>query len=523
MPTVNQQSMLLESQNQLRNADKLARDWAIAHAGRYQGQARRELRGSAQFQEWKRDNLTIRISKPLSLAPGVRQGQIVSVRYEPAAPADGYAGYLMTYGNGDHDGGGGYCISVLAMSEALDDDTLPWDEKAGPAGLDALLQPLQAERGKTAPDARKDSAVAISSVEDLFALPDAAIVLTQEGQNDEAFLELAARHDDWARIVEINAQEQLVLGRELTFQQVGEWIWAKLAVFNRYAGPDGTRLRLIETDPEKAGEFLDAERDRTISGISNRNSLTLLEMLESLTSLMATFKMPEAQKAIAEALLESAADGESNSPVENMAAQQRVYVLQDQLDEANFTIEELKERLAIYESYDDGSGDDSADDADDGAPETAESRETMVLAAIGDTARFPRLRFLTNSAKPLADFGKQRPHGAEIVAALDAIDALAQAWHNSPGGSIGNWDNYFMDLKPGWTHANGESSFTMSRYGDKRSFSDQEQKRRVTIERHLTYRGSNSGLQIYFDRDDATDKFIVGYIGEHLPYATNRS
>jgi hypothetical protein len=30
-------------------------------------------------------------------------------------------------------------------------------------------------------------------------------------------------------------------------------------------------------------------------------------------------------------------------------------------------------------------------------------------------------------------------------------------------------------------------------------------------------------LQIFFDRDDITDTFIVGYIGEHLPYATARS
>ena len=146
-----------------------------------------------------------------------------------------------------------------------------------------------------------------------------------------------------------------------------------------------------------------------------------------------------------------------------------------------------------------------------------------MLTAIADPARFPRLRFLTNCAKPLADFGKRRPNGGEIVAALDAINTLAQTWFDTPGGSIGNWDNYFTHLKPGWTHANGESSFTMSRYGAKRSFSDQDQRRQVTIERHLTYRGSDSGLQIYFDRDDVTESFIVGYIGEHLPYATNRS
>ena len=520
MATIMQQALALDSQNQLRNADKMARDWAIAHAGRYKGQARRELRGNAPVQEWQRDNITIRVSKPLT--PAVKQAQIVSVRYQPSGDGEAYTGYVMTYGYLEGDGQGGYCMSVVSRPDAAGEDALPWGNDAGVPGLETIVAALSADRAR--PVGNAADAGAVNTIDDLFSQHDTAIVLTEEGRKDEAFPELAASHDDWANVVNISAAEQLVISRELPFPQVPDWVWAKIAVFNRYPDGEGHRLRMMATERDQASDYLAGERDRIVNGLANRNSLNLMELLESLTSVMATLKMPEAQKVIAEALLESegkAKEDDSPSAAENMVTRQRIYLLQDQLDEANFTIEELKERLALYESYD--QGDDADEAGGNDAPETEEARENNVLTAIADPARFPRLRFLTNCAKPLADFGKRRPNGGEIVAALDAINTLAQTWFDTPGGSIGNWDNYFTHLKPGWTHANGESSFTMSRYGAKRSFSDQDQRRQVTIERHLTYRGSDSGLQIYFDRDDVTDSFIVGYIGEHLPYATNRS
>ena len=522
MTTISQQTLILESQSQLRNADKLARDWAIAHAGSYQGQARKELAGNLPFRKWERDNLVICLSKPQS--PLIKQCQVVSVRYRPSAGASPYTGYLVTYLPVEGARQPGCLIAALDQPDALEADRLPWDDNAGSSGLDALIASLAAThaRPRSAP-----SDLPVAAVADLFDHHNWAIALTEYGQQDAAFRELAAAHSDWANIVNISAAGQLALCRELPERQLAGWVRAKLAAFCRYPDRENSRLRMMETDLAKATDFLAETGEQTVRDLASRSSLTLLELLESTTSAMLSVPMLDEARALAEALVETAqADPPKTGAPDNPAIQQRVYVLEDQLDEANDTIAELRERLAQYENYANPQPSPNPDDADpDDAdlPETAASREIIVLDALTDPGRFPRLRFLTNCAKPLADFGKTRPYGREIVAALDAVNKLAQAWYNTPGGSIGNWDNYFTHLKPGWTHANSESDFTMSRFGDKRSFSDQEKARRVTITRHLTYRGSNSGLQIYFDRDDLTNNFIVGYIGEHLPYATNRS
>ena len=39
----------------------------------------------------------------------------------------------------------------------------------------------------------------------------------------------------------------------------------------------------------------------------------------------------------------------------------------------------------------------------------------------------------------------------------------------------------------------------------------------------MTYRGSSGSLQIYFDQDPDQPKFLVAYIGTHLPYASHPS
>ena len=525
MAAINQQILTLDSQNQLRKVDKMARDWAIAHAGHYQGQARRELGGSNPFREWRRDGLTIRISKPQSAA--FKQGQIVSVRYAPAGNAEPYVGYLMTYGLADAERSGGCFISITSRPDALPDDDAPWDGSAGVAGLDAIIAAVNDDRPRAAETAsRTQSSDGISSIDNLFAQHDAAIVLTEEGQQGDEFRELAARHGDWASVVSIGASEQLAIGRQLLNDELYWWVRARIALFARYENSDGERLQMAESEYDKAAAFLDDARQRTRSDVVNRNCLTLLEFLESTADIQNAGMRALADVIAREPSTETSppeiAAVASDGP-ENVAAQQRIYVLEDQLEEANTAIAELREQLQQlqeYATYDDDAPDEPAVA---NVTEGKADRHTMVLGAITEPDRYPRLRFLTNFDKPLADFGKQRPNGAEIVTALDAINKLAQAWYNTPGGSIGPWDNYFTSLKPGWTHANGESEFTMSRFGDKRSFSDQDHDRRVSITRHLTYRGSNSGLQIYFDRDDVTDNFIVGYIGAHLPYATNRS
>ena len=523
MAIINQQAVVLDSQNQVRNADRLAREWAIAHAGAYQGQARRELGGSGTFREWQHDKLTIRISKPMSSA--IKQGQLASVRYEHATDAEPYVAYLLTCAAAASDQSGGCLMYVVAEPDGLEEAELPWDDRAGPAGLEKVVEAVAADRSR--PSSAADASRVVDSVDDLFAQHDTAIVLTEDGQQVDELRELADAHGDWATVVSINASELVTIGRRLTMEELYSLVQAKIALFSRYADGAGRRLRMAESEYESAAALLDDARERSRSDIVNRNGLMLMELLEC-TSDAQNARMLAQAAAIAFGAPEEDGDPaedagtESDAP-DSVAAQQRIYLLEDQLGEAQKTIAELEERLKQYESYE-WSEEEEADASPDAARESVldSNRYDTVLNAIVQGDQFPRLRFLTNCDKPLADYGKPRPNGTEIVAALGAINKLAQAWYNTPNGAIGPWDNYFKDIT-GWTHANGESSLTMARYGEKRSFSDQEQGRLVTIQRHLTYRGSSGGLQIYFDKDDVTDRFIIGYIGEHLPYATSRS
>lgn len=519
MSIISQHAVVLDSQNKLRNADRMAREWAVAHAGIYRGQAQRALGGSAPFREWSNDELAIRIFK-LS-TDSFKQVQLCSVRYDQAAGSEPYSAYVLTYASPQGEQIGGYCTAVVSAPDQLSDLELPWDDAAGIIGLEKLAQAVGAERSLPVQvDERPGS---VTAIDGLFAIHDTAIVLTPDGQGDNDLRELAELHSDWAGVVSITAEEQLVVGRQLQEHQLPGWIRAKIAVFSRYPDSDGTRLRAMETGFDQAAAFLDEERDRIANEAANRNSVALMTVLESVSTMLSASLMTDA-KLMAESSPESSTEPDADElrAPDVVAAQQRVYVLEDQLNEAEATISELKRRLEQYENFEMESEADTAGGDPEPMSVLDANRHQTVLSAIIEPDRFPKLRFLTNSVKPLAVYGKPRPNGVEIVSALDAINKLAQAWYNTPNGNIGQWDNYFMELS-GWKHADNESQITMSLHGDKRSFSDQEQGRHVSITRHLTYQGSSGGLQIYFDRDDITDTFIIGYIGEHLPYATARS
>ena len=523
MTNVFQHSIVLNSQSHLRTADSLARDWAIAHAGPYQGQARRELGGSDPFRLWQNDSLTVRIAK-LSTAT-YRQLQLVAVTYDPSDGLEPYVGYILTAAGSETGESGGRFISVVSPTENTGDRQPPWNERAGLMGLEKMVESITGERSE--PPTPSGQRPALSGVDDLFDNHDMAIVITEDGQSDAEFQELAATHGDWVAVVAISAKEQLVIGRELPAAQLTGWVSANIAFFSRHPDASGSRLRMMESDPVPAAIFLDEERDRFLNSASGRNAVDLLKILESVSTQLSVSLMTDA-KVMAEALMDASAGsnalaGETESG-DDVATQQRIYTLEDQLNEAENTIAQLQERIAQYESYEIHEQNEDEDEDGDVEPESIldSNRHIAVLDAITNPERFPRLRFLTNCEKELPGYGKPRPTGVEIVAALEAINKLASAWYNTPSRNIGTWDNFFLDLT-GWKHADGESDQTIGKFGNKRSFSDQEYSRHVEITRHLTYQGSSGGLQIYFDKDDRTENFIVGYIGEHLPYASSPS
>ena len=514
MTNIIQDAVVLNSQNQLRNADRLAREWAIAHAGAYKSQAANQLGGSLPFREWKNDNLTIRMAK---LTTGTfKQVQLYGVHFELSDDSEPYIAYVMTYTSTATEDVGGYCIAVSSVPDALGSADLPWGNQAGPMGLEKLIETTKTDRSRPADTARR--AGSIASIDDLFSIHDTAVVLTEEGQQANELCELADAQRDWATVISVNGSELISIGRQLTMEELYALVRSKIALFRRYADGNGHRLIMAESECEIASALLNGARERARSEFVNRSVFTLMEILES------TVNAQNAQESAMATDSSAKTETVENKEQDLAAAQQRIYILKDQLSEAEQTISALREQLAQHE---DRHSEEQADDPDDTLVNSVPgdldvNRALTVLNAVGEEKRFPRLRFLAKSINLLEDYGKPRPNGVEILKALDAINLLAEAWHNTPSRNIGSWAIYFGNL-PGWKYAADESETTMSRFGDKRSFSDQEQGRQVTITRHLTYQGSSGGLQIYFDRDDVTDSFIIGYIGEHLPYATARS
>ena len=219
---------------------------------------------------------------------------------------------------------------------------------------------------------------------------------------------------------------------------------------------------------------------------------------------------------ITDILSDIAPPAPQDSPI-GQATQQRIYRLEDQLQEARKQVADLHTQLAAYEQ-----NPTAGPEAEQTPERLPANRHEAVLEAATDARRLPHLRFLTNADRDLPNYGKPRPSAEEIISALTAINDLADAWIKSPDGSTGPWVNFFRDIK-GWQYRPDETETTMALYGEKRSFSDQDLGRHVTVTRHLTHTGSRSGFQIFFDADPDTGKFIVAYLGAHLPYASENS
>lgn len=103
----------------------------------------------------------------------------------------------------------------------------------------------------------------------------------------------------------------------------------------------------------------------------------------------------------------------------------------------------------------------------------------------------------------------------EVYEALEAIAELAELDYKD--SETGPWTKFFEER--GIKYASNEKQVTMGKYGDERIFHDRDSDRRREIQRHLTL-GAGSReecVQIYFDREDDSNRFAVGYCGMHLP------
>jgi hypothetical protein len=111
------------------------------------------------------------------------------------------------------------------------------------------------------------------------------------------------------------------------------------------------------------------------------------------------------------------------------------------------------------------------------------------------------------------------PRPGEVYDALKVIAKLAEI-DADPDRSSGPWKQFFE--RRGFKYASGESEQTMNLHGDERNFHDRRTGKRMQMERHLTLGGASreNCEQIFFERSETSDKFVIGYCGRHLPFAS---
>ncbi|MDP2309098.1 MAG: hypothetical protein Q8P18_23955 [Pseudomonadota bacterium] len=170
-------------------------------------------------------------------------------------------------------------------------------------------------------------------------------------------------------------------------------------------------------------------------------------------------------------------------------------------------------RRAVHASNQQGEEADPPPDGDESAGvDSVLDALLKAESAIGD--HLVVWRSAKDSARS-SEFG--RP--GTVYEALKAVRDLAQAYYAAKGrgAAIGPWEAWFEQR--GFRYAAQESETTMNLHGRVRTFTFQGQAR--TMQRHLTLGGGDrkNCLQLFFDPDDTQRKFIVGYCGNHLPYA----
>ena len=131
--------------------------------------------------------------------------------------------------------------------------------------------------------------------------------------------------------------------------------------------------------------------------------------------------------------------------------------------------------------------------------------------------KFDRIRFFPRAEQlaKASDF----PRPKDLYMALEALNECAEERLDAGlGKDVQQWLR-----ERGVDYSPHESDATMGKYGDKRVFFDQENKRRVEMQPHLKLGGGlgeRNQLRMHVSWDDDEEKWLVGYIGRHLDTVT---
>jgi len=146
---------------------------------------------------------------------------------------------------------------------------------------------------------------------------------------------------------------------------------------------------------------------------------------------------------------------------------------------------------------------------------TPSSVREALDAAEADSGDVLRIYASAQDSASASDFA--RPE--DVYKALQEIADLGRAYFGADDRKIGLWEDRLS-----FKYAPTESQTTKTKHGGARNFRRGDGQHKQIL-RHLTLGGGDkvNCLQIYFEPDEESGTMDIGYCGEHLPYAKQRT
>ena len=181
-----------------------------------------------------------------------------------------------------------------------------------------------------------------------------------------------------------------------------------------------------------------------------------------------------------------------------------------ELESANEELRAQVEQLNVALSYQDSEDPHLEDVPDEILPEFNTVYDAVKQAA----DQFDGIRFFALAMERAK--GSEFPRPKEVYDVFETLDECANKRRLGPLGT----DTKTWLVERGIEYSPHESDATMGKFGDKRIFYDNVTKQRCEMKPHIKLgggTGEHNQLRIHLEWDDSVGKWLVGYIGRHLP------
>ena len=286
------------------------------------------------------------------------------------------------------------------------------------------------------------------------------------------------------------------------------WTWSRMNSLLSSSGWDET-LGFVEDEcvsyalPQVGSQMYHRVRDRVLH-----------ERYERVVEQLRRSQQNETENADNKAVLEDLVDTLAEYETQRDEHDRQIAERDRQIDDLRIENQELHDQidqLNLALSYQDS---ESIELEEDEQPPEFESVYDVVEYA---RDKFDRLRFFSRAVQLARASVFPRPD--EVYRAFQVLSECADERVS---------DTLAKDVKEwlrdrGLDYAPSESKTTMGKHGDERRFFDDEKKRRVEMQAHIKLGGGpgqRNTLRVHIYWDEEESKWLVGYIGRHLPTAT---